>query len=616
MYGLLLEDKRPLQKLLECQFTNDGKHVVYEGKAYYTETGEEVLLNEAWSLSDILHTGADIVSAGLDFVIPGSGAIVDVLNAISYIIEAQFKNDKEKDSLYVMALITFAFVVLPGPLQAISVPLKRAVKTGAGMASKVVVKGLKIIGDSLSTVFTKIPNLINSALKSPLAKNILGKFGKKISSYVDSFVGRVKPLIEKITGKSAKEGSEIAGKGAIKEVSGGILQKQFTIKGCTNMRLCNTKVILQSFSKKLPTNIKFNPAKVKILKKSNVAGREVAEVQLENGSKVLFYKSSGANVGTTGKSAGEWFTIPGFAEDGWFIKTTESVALTKGGNSYLTSMAKYLEKDGLESLGKQVTKVGAETAANVGTKVSLRATGKKALSTFFGRLPKIQKGSFFLRKLGFVPGKAYRYMGPSGKAMTGTVKNITDNGVEVLFKSGKRTWTTSVPVETFVKNAIGAPWMRRGSGVLVPLFIKRLSDVIMDDGTINYAELEKLKDLDPDTTSKESLSYMAEEVASYEGDTGTYNVNNTVTTFQNALMSLGYSLPRFGADGKFGPETQEALKKFQQSNNLSSSLGKMDRYTARKLSELLKSKGIANSDDLQTSLNKIWNIFYLNHNIN
>ena len=186
MYGLFVEDKRPLQKLMECKFTPDGKYVVFEGKSYYTETGEEVPLNESWSLSDILHAGADVLSACLDFVIPGTGAIIDTLNALSYIIEAQFKGDKEKDSLYLMAAITFAFVVLPGPLQAIAIPLKRAVKTGVGMASKVVVKGLQIIGGSLKTLLTTIPKLINNALKSPLAKNILGKFGKKISSFVNS----------------------------------------------------------------------------------------------------------------------------------------------------------------------------------------------------------------------------------------------------------------------------------------------------------------------------------------------------------------------------------------------------------------------------------------------
>ena len=102
---------RPLEKLKECKFTPDGKYVVYRGKAYKTANGEEVPINESWTLSDILHTGADVLSVGLDFVIPGSGAVVDTLNALSYIIEAQFKSNEEKDSLYLMAAITFAFVI-------------------------------------------------------------------------------------------------------------------------------------------------------------------------------------------------------------------------------------------------------------------------------------------------------------------------------------------------------------------------------------------------------------------------------------------------------------------------------------------------------------------------
>ena len=102
---------RPLEKLKQCKFTPDGKYVVYEGKAYNTTNGEEVPINESWTLSDILHTGADVLSMGLDFVIPGSGAVVDTLNALSYIIEAQFKSNEEKDSLDLMAAITLAFVI-------------------------------------------------------------------------------------------------------------------------------------------------------------------------------------------------------------------------------------------------------------------------------------------------------------------------------------------------------------------------------------------------------------------------------------------------------------------------------------------------------------------------
>jgi peptidoglycan hydrolase-like protein with peptidoglycan-binding domain len=70
-------------------------------------------------------------------------------------------------------------------------------------------------------------------------------------------------------------------------------------------------------------------------------------------------------------------------------------------------------------------------------------------------------------------------------------------------------------------------------------------------------------------------------------------------------MKLGYPLPRFKDDGKFGPETLGALKKFQQDNGLTSSVGKLDRLTSKKLAELLKSKNIVGSEELQSSLNSM-----------
>ena len=202
LYGIIREDlRRPFEKLLECKFTTDGKYVIFEGQAYSCLTGEKIPINEEWTLSDILHAGADVLSMGLDFVIPGSGAVVDVLNAVSYIIEGQFKGEKERDSLYLMAAITFGFVILPGPLQAIATPLKRAIKTGVGMTSKVVIDGLKIIGDSLNTLLVGIPSQVNSALKSPLAKNIMGKWSTKISGFIDNFTTRIKQLLSKLTNK-------------------------------------------------------------------------------------------------------------------------------------------------------------------------------------------------------------------------------------------------------------------------------------------------------------------------------------------------------------------------------------------------------------------------------
>ena len=41
-----------------------------------------------------------------------------------------------------------------------------------------------------------------------------------------------------------------------------------------------------------------------------------------------------------------------------------------------------------------------------------------------------------------------------------------------------------------------------------------------------------------------------------------------VTELQKTLMSLGYSLPKYGADGDFGTETENAVKAFQKNNGL------------------------------------------------
>ena len=41
-----------------------------------------------------------------------------------------------------------------------------------------------------------------------------------------------------------------------------------------------------------------------------------------------------------------------------------------------------------------------------------------------------------------------------------------------------------------------------------------------------------------------------------------------VKELQKALISLGYPLPRYGADGDFGKETEAAVKAFQADNGL------------------------------------------------
>lgn len=70
---------------------------------------------------------------------------------------------------------------------------------------------------------------------------------------------------------------------------------------------------------------------------------------------------------------------------------------------------------------------------------------------------------------------------------------------------------------------------------------------------------------------------------------GRKNNKNDVKALQQALMALGYSLPKYGADGKWGPETLKALKKFQKDNGL-----KADGIVGKNTKSAFAKKGYAN----------------------
>lgn len=70
---------------------------------------------------------------------------------------------------------------------------------------------------------------------------------------------------------------------------------------------------------------------------------------------------------------------------------------------------------------------------------------------------------------------------------------------------------------------------------------------------------------------------------------GRKNNKNNVKALQQALMALGYSLPKYGADGKWGSETLRALKKFQKDNGL-----KADGIVGKNTKSAFAKKGYAN----------------------
>lgn len=76
------------------------------------------------------------------------------------------------------------------------------------------------------------------------------------------------------------------------------------------------------------------------------------------------------------------------------------------------------------------------------------------------------------------------------------------------------------------------------------------------------------------------------------------NTGEAVTVMQKMLLTLGYGLPRYGADGDFGSETQAAVKQFQRDHNLEAT-GIYDNVTAEALNEAFNalSEGPQASDE-------------------
>jgi hypothetical protein len=151
-----------------------------------------------------------------------------------------------------------------------------------------------------------------------------------------------------------KKGSQKVGQQVASKLTP--LQSKNLLTNCFHSNYCDVNTILGNFMRKIG-NIakltKFEPSNVKVLEHTYVSGREIIDTILPNGERVLMYKSTGSNTQTTGKKVGEWFIIPGFAKDGWFFKTKNTIEFTKGGNKYLTEFAQYLEKNGVKGLGSQ-----------------------------------------------------------------------------------------------------------------------------------------------------------------------------------------------------------------------------------------------------------------------
>jgi hypothetical protein len=150
-------------------------------------------LNEEWTTSDILHTIGDVVSAASDCVWPGSGAVVDIIQAITYFLESANTEDYiESSSASIAGIVSLASLALVGPMQSLATEAKgllKVVKDGlskgaskiqisaAKTASTKLIKFLQGIVSSASTIATKIVGLVKDAAETKLGSWVIQKFG-------------------------------------------------------------------------------------------------------------------------------------------------------------------------------------------------------------------------------------------------------------------------------------------------------------------------------------------------------------------------------------------------------------------------------------------------------
>lgn len=526
------------EKIDSFRFTSDFKYVVFENQFYSCETGELMPLLEKWSLSDILHTIGDAASVGMDFIIPGSGAIVDVINALSYGIEALFQKDKTKRSkLLIMGAITLAFVVLPGPLQAFAVPMKRFVKYGAKKAlSKGVVEGLALISKNLGKILGKFPELASKAIGSKLGKKVFGKSAKKIMSKLDDIANGIRKAFTGLADDAAKSGSKSIPPPSEEELT----------------RLARNKLERQR--------------KGGVVRRTTRTATDIGTLGTTKLARMAF------------RSLKDVFKSLRSGEPIKFVRLARKAAERELHKSTPKVTGKYLSKAGFQNPNLWSSK--------------------------------------FLKNLGITKGHVYSYLpfpGSGGKFFPKPVKvrvvNVSGDKValqKVYSKSGQKLKGETFPFEVshsdFIVNAVGAPWGRRGSSRVVPFFIKRMADLILpESGAIDVDKLERLPDLSPSETSLASQEYLRDDFEVEDQDVQ-YTVDPKVMTIQKSLILLGYPF-KTGADGKYGPETRNNIKRFQEDHDMLEQDGGFDRATAKAMALQLKARNIPNSQDLQNVLN-------------
>ena len=143
-----------------------------------------------------------------------------------------------------------------------------------------------------------------------------------------------------------------------------------------------------------------------------------------------------------------------------------------------------------------------------------------------------------------------------------------------------------------------------------------IREFLNDDGSLKCAKGQKLgkygkkfsedgeiSDLVGESKFIQELMKMAESNKSVSYSPGKITYDKDVEVIQTALQFLGLSLPKWGVDGKFGPETETATKEFQKSVGLTTD-GKIDGFDLRYLTAMLVIRKFSDDDLSKIQKNK------------
>ena len=217
----------------------------------------------------------------------------------------------------------------------------------------------------------------------------------------------------------------------------------------------------------------------------------------------------------------------------------------------------------------------------------------------------------------------------------GTVQTFSDYGADVVKRRGKKLYGQSFTVDsdgglpdiyyTHLKGVTVGKGDKIQCGQLIGYVMDfpgssydhvhigiesghNIREFLNDDGSLKCSKGQKLgkygkkfsedgeiSDLVGDSKFIQEIMRMAESNKSAEYLPGKVTYDKDVEAIQTALQFLGFSLPKWGVDGKFGPETQNATKLFQKSVDLTED-GKIDGFDLRYLTAMLVIRKFSDGD--------------------